>query len=127
MDVLNRGSEYLHYRARSVAASPVVYSRPGVGSVTVKAIFGRRNEISEDATGLEIWTKQPDFTVIKEDLVLQYKRIVPQRGDQITADINGDSQTYDVISKVEGDPPGRHTDRFGWAWRIHCIRTKVNR
>lgn len=126
MDMLRRGSEYLYSRLNETAATQVTYTRPGVGSCTPLATFGARSEAAEDATGVEVWTKKPDFIIRRDQLVIGYKKIEPVVGDRIKTVVDGVEQVYEVVSIDDGEPPYRQSDRWGQSWRIHTSRISVN-
>lgn len=125
MDLLDRGTSWLHRRLEESAASYVKYERPGEGSVRVLAVRGLRNEVAESATGVEIWLKREDWIIRCDRLVIAFKQIEPRVGDRVIVPVNSGSETYEVTSIDDGEPPYRKSDRYHNSYRIHSHRISI--
>lgn len=118
---MQAGEQWLHRTLSDSASGDVLYERPGLGSVTVRAARGARVESSEDATGVRLRFDQPDWIIRKELLVIDNTTITPRVGDQII--VSG--RTYEVCHVGDGEPPAVDSGRYGVAWRIHTQLIEV--
>lgn len=118
---LRIAAEWLTKRQAETAAETVVYRRPGIGEVSVPAVFASRTEQEEDASGITVYAKRPDFMVRPSDLVIGGVAIRPRRGDEITVtNEDGTKTVYELL-----DFPYQDSTRFGIRWRINTSVLRV--
>lgn len=111
-------------RLNTAAGQSVVYSRSGVGSVTLTAVVARPEYRTDEQTGLVDRVVGRDYIVRRTDLKIGATQLTPKRGDRITQTIGGE----EVISEVMPDggiPHYEECDEFGNAWRIHTKFAEV--
>lgn len=94
---------------------PIVYQRPGVGSVNLTVIRGESvQEVDRDGQVVQEHRTR-DYLVQASELVIEDSLTTPQRHDMITED----GETYQVLA-INGEPHWRYTDRTKTVLRIHC-------
>lgn len=124
-DLLATGASWLAGQLKAHAATPaVVYSRPGVGSVTLTASRGSTRTEVADEDGTVLVAAVLDWLIDADDLVIAGALAEPRPGDTLTvveAVSGGGGQrttVYEVV-QIAGSEAWRRRDPGGRMLRIH--------
>jgi len=116
-DLLQQAVDWLDGQRVAHLSRPVTYQRGGE-SVEIAATLGATSiEVTDDA-GATVRTRQTDFIVSADALVLGGTVVTPHVGDRIRVASGGRTLVYEVLTL----PDGRHyrpCDGGGRMLRIH--------
>lgn len=118
MDLLGRGSTWLHGKRKSDASKAVSYAR-GSDSATLYATkTGRRDQSLTVPEPIQTQTQEMDWLINAADLIVGPDLIVPDVGDVITETIDGSDFTWEVLN-TGSEACWRFEDRNNSVYRVH--------
>lgn len=123
-DLLQTGAQWLADQQAEQCAHAVTYTRAGV-SATVQALVGASEWELPDAGGPALMVTTRDYIIRVADLRLSGAAITPARGDRITESVGGSTEIFEVMAP-EGEQHYRHTDQYGYAYRIHTTQVDTS-
>ena len=120
-DMLQQAVDWLDGQRVAHLSKPVTYQRGGE-SVEVAATLGATSLEVADEGGVTVRTRQTDFIVSADALVLGGVEITPQVGDRIlmTAGALGEKVLVFEVLALPGGEHFRPADPTGTALRIHA-------
>jgi hypothetical protein len=121
-DMLQTGAAWLKDKLQGFAAHDVTYTRPGAGSVTVKATVGQQvyRSVDPDTGRTVLFRSDRDFILDPAKLVIGGNAVTPAEGDRI---LDG-ADTFEAIP-LNGEPCSRPTDGFGKLVRVHTLKVSA--
>ena len=115
MTLFEDASEFLMASLDSVAGREIKYTRPGVGSVYIRAIRGVTNFQTQDNGVQELmYIKSDDYIFPTSDLVLGGQNVTPRRGDKIE-----DAGITKTVLTDGSDAMYKYTDQSRLTLRVH--------
>lgn len=115
-DMLQTGAAWLAQQRTAHASQTVTYARGG-RSVSLAATPAPVRRVDDSQFGILTITER-DWLISASLLVLSGAVATPQKNDTIT-ESNG--AVWQVLP-IEGEPEARHSDPYGYTWRVHAKR-----
>lgn len=118
-DMLQKGIAWLGEKLKANASQPVTYTR-GNQSVDLQASYGAKLlHIDDGMGGIRIEWTDADYKFLTADFHFPYgDTIDPQRGDRVTATLNGQAETFEVLP-FGNEPCWRWCDPYHVNIRVH--------
>lgn len=121
-NLLKRAAEFLQDKAETHMSEEVVYSRPGVGTVTVQAVVGETEYKLDNGEDFIDRIIRYDYTIRRTALVINGSQIMPERNDVIQHTLDDGTVYTGRVLGEGGVPHFQDADGFGVAYRIHTKR-----
>ena len=119
--MLNDGVAWLMEQLLALEGEAVTYRR-GTTTGSIGMIFSNPSTPQTDTKGITFQHSGADFQCRSADLMLSGAAITPAPGDKIDRTVSGQTQTYEVQPKGDGEQP--YTLIAG-KFRIHTKLVKV--
>lgn len=119
MTALSRAINLMQDALQGIAAVWVVYERPGLGSVRLKARQGNTGRNVQAADEMYLDANRADWLVRSADLRIAGQQITPAPGDRVIVTLQGRARKYDVTPPSESESYFSPSDPEGREWRIH--------
>ncbi len=124
-DFMQWGSDWLDEVRHAELTQDVVYERPSLGEVTIRATFGKNLHEVTDQFGVHLTIESWDFVFRPADLVILGNLISPIAGDRIKVSAyTGETYIYEV-NRLASEPPARDSDRYKRMIRVHSDQFDV--
>jgi hypothetical protein len=117
MDLLEFGSRWLDAQRHTHLTREIMYRR-GIHSVTLRATVGRTQFELSDGLGTVLETQVRDYLIRAQDLVLNGRPTLPERGDRIEEAQDQLTFIYEVLP-LGDEPAWRYSDPYRQTFRIH--------
>ena len=121
-NLLKRAAEYLQDKAEYHMSETVVYSRPGVGSVTVQAVVGETEYKLDNGEDFIDRIIRYDYTIRRKALMIDGSLITPERNDIVEHTLDDGTVYTGRVLGEGGVPHFKDADGHGVALRIHTKR-----
>jgi hypothetical protein len=116
-DILRAGSHWLQEQRKKHASRSVLYRR-GTETVTVAATVGRTVFEQDDGAGSVMRTEVRDYLIDSADLIIEFKPVLPEKGDRIE-EIEGTNKFIYEVMPIGREPHWRYSDPYRKTLRIH--------
>ncbi|MFB3894447.1 MAG: hypothetical protein ACE15C_20795 [Phycisphaerae bacterium] len=117
-DLLQQGVDWLDRMRTAHLSRTVTYQRGGE-SVEIAATLGATSLDVSDEAGATVRTRQTDFIVSADALVLGGVVVTPQVGDRILVPSGGKTLVFEVLA-LPGGEHFRPADPMGTTLRVHA-------
>jgi len=122
-DLIQRGLDWLEEQRKAHMSRTVTYRR-GADSVELLATVGETRTEVDDGYGVVVEQRTRDYIVAAADLTLGGSPTLPERGDEIVEERDGQSYVYEVHD-LGSEPHYHFCDPSGKTLRIHTRHVSV--
>jgi hypothetical protein len=116
-DLLKKASEWLENQRVKHMTCTVFYLR-GAESIEVAATIGKTVFEIDDGIGARTQFEARDFLILADDLILDGRIVLPERGDRVQEVQTGKTFLYEVLAPGK-EPCWRYSDPYRKTLRIH--------
>jgi hypothetical protein len=116
-DLLQQASGWLEEKRTAYASHVVTYVR-GDKSVALSATVGKTTFEIDDGYGVLVRHESRDFLILVDELILDGKKSLPERGDRIGELQGGKTVIYEITAPGR-EPCWRYSDPWRMTLRIH--------